>query len=372
MRTIGVDLGTTNTLAAADGQLLVSQSQPDDAGIVPSVVAFLPNGMLSVGEAARRRRPIDARNTVFSSKRVIGRAWHSYEASRFREHYPFELVRGPGDAVAFQTRAGLVSPAEIATEILVYTCRRAGVAPEQHRALITVPAQFGPDQRNATMEAGRNAGFADVAVLDEPVATAVAYLRARVADVRCAAVYDLGGGTFDLAILDCTRTPYHVLAHGGDAYLGGDDVDVALADWAAQQVLERHHWDLRSDPEVFARLLLEVERAKVRLSFAAETVLELGQVDPASPLATMSLTVRREALEHACHPLVGRTFGICDEVLARAALKPGDVSAVLLAGGSTGLPMVRRDVAAYFGQPPLVSFDPMEVVAIGASLAANG
>ena len=369
MRTVGIDLGTTNTLAAADGRLLVPDDEPDDGGLVPSVVAFLPNGVVSVGTTARRRRPIDARNTLFSTKRIIGRAWHSYEAAQFREHYPFELVRAEDDAVVFQTRAGTASPTQVATHILEHVCLRSGIRPAEHRALITVPAQFGAEQRAATMEAGRSAGFADVAVLDEPVATAVAYQHAGVADVRRAVVYDLGGGTFDLALVDCTRTPHRVLAHAGDAYLGGDDVDRALARWVAKRVLERHHWDLRDDAQVYDRLILEVEQAKVRLSFVEETTVELGQVDPASPLSTRSLLLSRSVLEEACRPLVQRTFGICDEVMARAGHRHEGVDAVLLAGGSTTLPMVRRDVARYFGQPPHVAFDPMEVVAIGASLA---
>ena len=369
MKTVGVDLGTTNTLIAVDARPAPAPHQ--DGAIVPSVVAYLPNGAVSVGLAARRRRPIDPKNTLFSTKRVIGRSWHSYEASRFRNQYPFDMVKTEGDGMAFQTRAGVVTPVEVATRVLDLPCRGAGITGEEYRALITVPAQFEIAQRNATIEAARALGFADVAVLDEPVATAVAYVKSGLADVGLAAVYDLGGGTFDLAIVDCRRIPHPVLAHGGDSYLGGDDVDRALASWAASRVLEQHRWDLQSDPDVFERLVLEVERAKLRLSFVQETSIELGQVDPASPLATTSLVLDRRVLEDACRPLVQRTFGICDEVLGRAGLTRDQIDAVFLAGGSTGLPMVRRDVAQYFGQPPHVAFDPMEVVAVGASLAAS-
>jgi len=371
MKTIGVDLGTTNTLAACEGKLLCPPGRRLDCALVPSVVAYLPNGAVVVGEAARRRRPIDPKNTLFSAKRVIGRPWLAYETARFRQNYPFEFVRGPGDTVGFQTRRGLVTPVDAAVEILEFLCRRTVVAPQAYRALITVPAQFDPKQRAATIEVGRAVGFADVAVLDEPIATGVAYAHAGVADVRYAVVYDLGGGTFDLAVLDCSHKPHRVVAHGGDAYLGGDDVDRALATWVGDHVLEQHHWDLRSDAEVFDRLVIEVERAKQRLTIAAETTVDLGQVDPASPLATTKIQMSRPVLEQACRPLVQRTFGICDEVLSQAGLRRDAVGAVLLAGGSTALPMVRRDVARYFGQPPHASFDPMEVVALGASLAAG-
>ncbi len=371
MKTLGVDLGTTNTLATVDGKLLTGAARGQAESIVPSVVAFLPNGLCSVGASARRRRPIDPQNTIFSAKRIIGRSWHSYEVAKFRETYPFNLVRTEGDGVAFQTRAGVISPVETASKVLDAVCRRSELTPAEYRALITVPAQFDSAQRTATMEAGRDVGFGDVAVFDEPVATAVAYVYSGLADVRYAAVYDLGGGTFDLAVVDCSRQPHQVLAHGGDDYLGGDDIDRALADEVRARVLEEHHWDLKSDREIYDRLVLEVERVKVRLSYASETSLELGQVDPASPLASRSIRVVRETLEQASRPLVRRTFGICDEVLSAAGLSREDLGAVFLAGGSTGLPMVRRDVAQYFGQPPHVAFDPMEVVAIGASLAGE-
>ena len=369
MKTLGVDLGTTNTLAALDGKLLTDGARGQAESILPSVVAFLPNGLTSVGAAARRRRPIDPQNTIFSAKRIIGRTWHSYEVSKFRETYPFHLVKTAEDRVAFETRAGVISPMDTAAKVLEAVCRRAELGPGDYRALITVPAQFDSAQRMATMEAGRNVGFADVAVFDEPIATAVAYVYSGLADVRYAAVYDLGGGTFDLAVVDCSRQPHQVLAHGGDDYLGGDDIDRALADEVRSRVLQEHHWDLKSDRETYDRLVLEVERVKVRLSYASETSLELGQVDPASPLANRAIRIGRETLEQASRPLVQRTFGICDEVLNTARLSREDLGAVFLAGGSTSLPMVRRDIAQYFGQPPHVAFDPMEVVAIGASLA---
>jgi molecular chaperone DnaK len=184
-------------------------------------------------------------------------------------------------------------------------------------------------------------------------------------------VYDLGGGTFDFAAVDCSKKPFEVLAHAGDLYLGGDDIDQAVAAWAAERVLEEHRWDLRDNAVIFDRLVSECERAKVRLCYASETKIELAQVDPAAPAATSFLTVGQDVLADLAMELVKRSFIICDEVLAKAGVKAGDVGAVYLAGGTTQLPMVRNAVAQYFGSNPISAYDPMEVVAIGASLGGT-
>jgi molecular chaperone DnaK len=185
---------------------------------------------------------------------------------------------------------------------------------------------------------------------------------------RRAAVYDLGGGTFDLAVVDCTGPSARVLGHGGDAYLGGDDVDQAVADWAASEVLRLYGWDLRRDPIVLDRLMVQCERAKVRLGFAQEARIELAQIDPAAPLAAHGVVLGREHFDQLCRELVNRTFGVCDQVLRDSGVTVRDIDAVFLSGGSTLLPSVRDGVARYFGKLPRCDHDPMEVVAVGASL----
>jgi molecular chaperone DnaK (HSP70) len=183
------------------------------------------------------------------------------------------------------------------------------------------------------------------------------------------AVYDLGGGTFELAVVDCRDRPFRVLANRGDLYLGGDDIDQAIAEWVAGEVLDQQRWDLRDNRLVFDRLVVECERAKMRLCYTSETKVELSQVDPAVPGGASTVTLNQERLRVLCDSLVRRTFIICDEVLAMAGIKVSDLDAVFLAGGSTQLPMVRDGVAQYFGKAPRCEFDPMEVVGIGASLA---
>jgi molecular chaperone DnaK len=369
MSSIGIDLGTTNTAVAVDGVVCSLGDTPRGRATFPSVVAFPPTGTTLVGAAARRRRAIDPRNTIFSAKRIIGRGWFARETRDFQSRYPFDLVRTEQDAPAFRTRAGVLSPEAIATEILRSVQEQIPAAVASSAAVVGVPSGFGEAARAATAAAAAAAGFASVRVIDEPVATAWAYHRGALAGERLAVVFDLGGGTFDLAVVDCWHDPFRVLAHGGDLYLGGDDVDHALAVWAADEVLRRYSWDVRTDPETFDRLVIECERAKIRLSFAARTRLELAEVDPAAPAAASGLVVERPQLETLCTDLVRRTFGVCDEVLGQAGVKARDVEAVYLAGGTCQLPMIRAAVAQYFDRPPRCDYDPMEVVAIGASLA---
>jgi molecular chaperone DnaK len=366
MKRIGIDLGTTNTVAAADRAVLPVYAE--SAAILPSVVAFPPSGVTLVGTAARRRRAIDTKNTVFSAKRLIGRGWHSRAVHEVRSHYPFDLVKTADDGVAFRTRAGIFTPVDIGAVVLSTLIRNVGQDPAGVEAVIAVPSEFQEPERHATAQAARQAGLTAVRIVDEPVAAGFAYLEREQQPIRYAAVYDLGGGTFDLAILDRSRDPFGVVAHGGDLYLGGDDIDHAIASWAADEVLRDRHWDLRSDRVVFDRLVVECERAKIRLCFAGQTRIELAQVDPGGPIATEVIQIDHDVLTRLSNDVVQRTFGICDQVLSRAGIKARDVDAVFLAGGSSKLPLVRESVERYFEKPVRAEYDPMEVVAIGASL----
>jgi molecular chaperone DnaK len=367
MITIGIDLGTTNTVAAVNGE--VTSLSMERSPILPSVVAFPPNRVTLIGSMAARRRAIDPKNTIFSAKRLIGRAWHSVATHEFRTRYAFDLVKTETGGAAFQTRTGVHTPTDIATILLGAVCKQAWPDERELAAVIAVPAEFQKPERDATTAAGQRIGAAKVALLDEPVATALAYQDQAPAGLRRAAVYDLGGGTFDFAILDCAARPFRVVTHLGDLYLGGDDIDLALARWAADRILQEHNWNLRDDPAVFNRLVLECERAKCRLSYALQTEIPLSQIDPAGPIATASLALDQDLLSSLSSDLVRRTFGICDEVLRNAGVKASDLDAVFLAGGSTELPMVKDGIRQYFGKDPVAEIDPMEVVAIGASRA---
>jgi molecular chaperone DnaK (HSP70) len=369
MRTIGIDLGTTHTVAAAHASLVpLAGDATRGGGLLPSIVAFPPAGGSIVGEPARHRRGNDPANTISSAKRVIGRPFASSPAALYRERSAVSMVRGPDGGVAFRTRAGVVTPTEVGTLVLRGLCEAGKIEASRLAAVVTVPVAFGAEERRATLEAVRAAGFAQARAIEEPVATSIAYL-AR-SNLRYGAVYDLGGGTFDAAIVDCSRYPFRVVAHGGDAYLGGDDVDHAIAELVADRVLRESGWDLRTEPEVWERLLMECERTKIRLAHDEVTSIDVATVDPAAPTQVSTLAIDRRLLRDRASVLIQRTFQICDEVLAQAGITARDVDAVFLAGGSTLLPGLRDDVRAYFGKRARADLDPMHVVAIGASLAA--
>ena len=365
---LGIDLGTTNSVVATNAQVLSLLEGDIRAPLLPSAVAFLPDGGAVIGAAARERKPIDPKNTVYASKRLMGEAIHSAAVRQFRLQYPHDIEACPTGGVQFMTRAGPVRPAEVAALIASHLCMRAMFHPEKVSTVVTVPSAFRETARQATVTSIRQAGFTDLRLLEEPVATAVAYLHR--ASLRYAAVYDLGGGTFDFAVIDCSKFPFRILGHSGDPYLGGDDIDSALADVVATEVLKTSNWDLKSDPITYARLMLACEQAKCALALDESATLDIAQLDPAAPPEVASFVVTRDMLQSAAHPLIQRTFGICDEVLSEAKLNARDVQAVFMAGGSTRLFMLHSMVNQYFGRRLRVDLNPEHVVALGASMVA--
>ncbi len=367
MRQLGIDLGTTNTVACFGEEILGI----DDGGVgcLPSVVAFLPNGSVATGEASRRRRAIDGANTIFSSKRIIGRRFDEEQTREFRERYPFEVIDSGHDSPIFATRGGWHSPTDIAAILLRCICEPLCDEMRDLDVVITVPSGFGEPQRAATLAAAKAAGFQRLRLVDESEATACVYQA--VSSLRgVVGVYDLGGGTFDVSIVECRDSDVRVLSRGTEPFLGGDDIDREIADWVTREVLKQHNWDLSNYSEVTIRLLAECERAKIRLACNEETRIDLCQVDPECPIAAEGLPIRREVMDKLCMDLVQRTFLACDRALGEASVRVSDLEAVLLAGGTTHLPMVQKGVEAYFGQRGLIEFEPTSVVAHGASLAS--
>lgn len=365
MHTLGVDLGTTNTAASVGSE--VFPVEPDGRRTLASVVAFLPNGETQTGTLARRRRAIDPENTVYSAKRILGRRWDDSQTRSFRKLYPLRLVEDARGMPAFETRAGSVTPTQIAAILLQVVRERSPMPESGCEVCITVPSSFGEAQRRATAEAAELAGLRGARVLDEALATAHAYLSRSTALSR-AVVYDMGGGTFDCAVVDCTGSAPRLLAHSGDAFLGGDDIDQRIAAWVARHVLEKHHWDLANYSEIWHRLLLRCEEAKIRLSRRDRAQVHLSQVDPECPAAAESVEVTRELVDDLCEDLVRRSFVTCDAVLHQAGVRPQEVDAVFLAGGATHMPVIQRGVEAYFGRPGRIELEPTEVVAVGASV----
>ncbi|MCB9592031.1 MAG: Hsp70 family protein [Sandaracinaceae bacterium] len=367
MATLGIDLGTTHTVVAHNGRASVVAPDEPRPTLLPSALAYPPSRQELVGWEAKRRRPIDPVNTLLSTKRLIGARSGSYRAQRFAEHHPYEIVDHHGVA-AFQTRCGVVTPVEAATRLLCTATMWSGCMTATRKAVITVPASFEQEERQATMEAARESGFAGAALIEEPVATAISYLDR--SNVRYAVVYDLGGGTFDLALVDCSRYPFRVVAHAGDPYLGGDDVDRILAQRVAERVLAEHRWDLAADPVTFARLTAACETAKVALATQDRVLVELAEIDPAGPWTSQPTALAQHDLVGITQDLVRRTFSLVDHVLSDAGVRTKDVDAIFMAGGSTSLPGLRETVGQYFSKRARFDLDPMHVVAVGASLAA--
>lgn len=363
MRRIGIDLGTTNTVACIEERVLGIDAGGECS--LPSVVAFLPNGSVATGRSAVRRRAIDGSNTIFSSKRLIGRTFSEPKTRLFRERYPVEVVDAGGDRAAFKTRAGLHSPTDIAAILLDRIAERLEGIDEDLEVVLTVPAGFNEKQCDETLTAALHAGIRGLRLIDEASATAYAYQQDP--DVRGpVAVYDLGGGTFDVAILDCDARGPKLLGMASDLFLGGDDIDQRLVDWTNLEVLREHNWDLSSCTDVAIRLLAECEAAKIRLSTRDETRIDLTRVDPDCPSAAEGLLLRRPTLDGLCTDLIQRSFRACDEALAAAGLNAGQLSAVLLSGGSTHLPVIREAVECYFGRSASTDHEPTDVVARGA------
>jgi molecular chaperone DnaK len=368
---LGIDLGTTNSVVAvADPEPRVLPD-PEGYNLIPSVVSFHPGGEILVGRTARDRRLLDAKNTVYSVKRLIGRPFRSPEVHRAQERFPFELREGPTGGVLVAARSETYTLSEISAFVLrqVRTVAEQALGMTCTRAVVTVPANFNELQRSATKAAGRVAGLDVLRILNEPTAAALAYGYGRGARERIA-IYDLGGGTFDLTLLELSGEVFEVLATAGDTYLGGDDVDVLVADQMAAAFLEHHRYDAKQDAQAYERLRAAAEWAKCQLSVENEVQLRVEELAYGEGGASLDLTfgLSRQTLERLAQPLVARTFDVCEDAMRVAGIRPTQLDNVILVGGSTRIPLVQRMVAEYFGRQPLQNIDPDLVVAKGASI----
>src|SRR5438552_11850122 len=372
-RIIGIDLGTTNSLVAyVDDATGLPRVIPDGEGrkLLPSVVAFAPEGIL-VGEAARRQLVRRPHSTVYSVKRFMGRDYEDVKDEL--RYFPF-AIRPADGIVKLDVGGREVTPPEVSAVVLKSLKERAEAHFKEpvEKAVVTVPAYFNDSQRQATRDAGRIAGLDVVRIVNEPTAAALAYGLDRLKE-GVVAVYDLGGGTFDISILRVKDGIFEVLATNGDTHLGGDDFDRVIMLWLLEDIQARHHVaiaregvDLARDHEVMQELRLAAEAAKVRLSSTERTTLTL-------PFGgfTYHREIMRADLERLIGPLIQKTLGPCRMALADAGLRPSQVDEVVLVGGSTRVPLVRRRVQELFGKAPHSQLNPDEVVALGAAVQAH-
>jgi len=369
---LGIDLGTTNSCVAVyekDGPKVLANRE--GSRTTPSVVAFTDRAERFVGLAARRQALTNPRHTIHAAKRLIGRKFDDPEVKKAQEVLQYRLVAGENGDVKIDVDGRSVSPEEIAALILaeVRACAEEALGTPVQQAVVTVPAYFNDAQRQATRDAGQIAGLDVIRILNEPTAAAVAYGLDRRRKAKQVAVFDLGGGTFDVSILELNNGVFEVRSTAGDTFLGGEDFDVAVLEWLLTGFQKETGKDLRADPIAMQRLKEASEAAKCELSFAQETSIKLPflTTDDEGP-KHLERSLTRGKLEELVANLVQRTEAPCQEALEAAGLRPDQVDEVLLVGGQTRMPMVQRHVARIFSKEACREINPDEVVAMGAAV----
>lgn len=371
---VGIDLGTSNTCVSImqDGEVKVLDNAFGERTSA-SVVHFHEDGSIEVGNSAKAKVIHAPAQTVRSAKRLIGRYHFSEEVKKAQAVYAYEIVEAPNHGVRIEIREEEFSLPEISAMVL----REMKQIAERHvghkvtKAVITVPAYFNDNQRQATKDAGRIAGLDVLRILNEPTAAALAYGFGMGLNQRVA-VYDLGGGTFDISVLEIGKDIFEVLATCGDTFLGGDDLDDRVIDLLADDFVGKYKINPRNDPYAYEKLKLAAENAKNALSIDEETLVVIDEVMKSEEGETLGLerTITRSEFSQLTHDLVMRTFKVCDEALQQSDLTVRDLDGVILVGGPTRLPMIREAVAHYFQQEPRVDVDPDEVVSMGAAIHA--
>jgi len=371
---IGIDLGTTNSVMAVieGGEPTVIPSA-EGGRLIPSVVAVNKQGERLVGQLARRQAVMNPENTIFSIKRFMGRKFDDPEVQKALKVVPYKVSAAPNGDVRVHMGGKVYSPPEISAMILqkIKQDAEAYLGEEVTQAVITVPAYFNDSQRQATKDAGRIAGLEVLRIINEPTASSLAYGMDKKND-ETLAVYDLGGGTFDISILDVSEGLIEVRSTNGDTYLGGDDFDQRIIDWIADEFKREQGIDLRQDRQALQRLKEAAENAKKELSttMQAEINLPFITADASGP-KHLNITLTRAKLESLTADLIERTIEPCKRALADAGLKPSDIDEVLLVGGMTRMPAVQEAVRKFFGKEPNKTVNPDEVVAIGAAIQAG-
>jgi len=371
---IGIDLGTTNScVAIMDGKTPKVIENAEGVRTTPSVVAFLEDGERLVGQPAKRQAVTNPANTLFAIKRLIGRNYSDPLVEKDKGMVPYDIVKGPTGDAWVKAQGKDYSPQQVSAFIL----QKMKEAAEQHlgekvdKAVITVPAYFNDAQRQATKDAGKIAGLEVLRIINEPTAAALAYGLEK-NDGKKIVVYDLGGGTFDVSVLEIGDGVFEVKATNGDTFLGGEDFDLRIVDFLAEDFKKETGVDLRNDKLALQRLKEEGEKAKKELSFTAQYEVNLPfiSMNASGPLH-LNIKLTRAKLEALVDDLVAKTLGPCEQALKDAGLKKTDIDEVILVGGMTRMPKVVETVKAFFGREPHTGVNPDEVVALGAAIQAG-
>lgn len=371
---VGIDLGTSNSVIAIvqDNKAHVI---PDQKGnrIHPSVVSFHPKGMVLVGHEASRRRVVDPQNTIFSVKRLIGRTFRSEAVTAAKSRVPYMITKGDNEQPIIVARGNEYTIPEISAFILrhVRALAEEYIGAPIKGAVITVPANFNDAQREATKAAGQIAGLNVMRILNEPTAASLAYGYGQAMNARIA-IYDFGGGTFDITILQLSDRVFEVLSTAGDTFLGGDDIDERLVNHMVDLFLRESRIDLHANLNAMARMRAVAEQVKRQLSNRSKAVVQVQEIAYGAggrPL-DLNFSLTRDELNILCQDLVQRSFVICDEAFALASMAISQLDDVVLVGGTTKMPLVRDSVRGYFGIEPQANINADEVVAVGAAIQA--
>lgn len=367
---IGIDLGTTNScVAVMEGNEPVVIANDEGRRTTPSVVAFMDNGERKIGDPAKRQAITNPTRTIASIKRFMGRRFTESQTEAGRTAY--KAIKGDGDTVRVDIDGRLYTPQEISAMILQKMKKVAEdfLGQEVTEAVVTVPAYFNDSQRQATKEAGEIAGLTIKRIINEPTAAALAYgLDKRNKDMTIA-VYDLGGGTFDISILQLGEGVFEVKSTNGDTHLGGDDFDGVIIDWLADSFRQQENVDLRKDPMALQRLKEAAEKAKIELSSSAETEINLPYITAIDGVPKhLVLKLSRAKFEQLSDSLVERTLEPCRKAVKDAGLSLGEIDEVIMVGGSTRIPRIQEAVEKFFGKKPNRGVNPDEVVAVGAAI----
>jgi molecular chaperone DnaK len=371
---IGIDLGTTNSCAAVvkDGKAFIIPSR-EGYSTIPSVVAISDKGKLLVGHPARGQMLINPKNTVYGAKRLVGTQFNSPVVNDLVGRFAYEVTAGPRGEAAVKLGGQIYSLQKISSLILseVKDIAQQWLGCEVGRAVITVPAYYDDNQRQAVRAAGALAGFEVERIVDEPTAAAIAFAHGRKLEARVL-VYDLGGGTFDTSVLELHGNVYEVISTGGDMFLGGVDFDRALVDELLARFQQKHGVEFQGERVAWQRIADAAERAKISLSERLTAQINVPFVTLLGDRpADIDATMARAELEKLTEALIDRTLRVCGDVLTNCGLEISDLGELLLVGGQSRMPLVREKIRAFFGREPSRAVHPDEAVALGAALLAD-
>src|SRR6266568_3961074 len=374
---VGIDLGTSYSAVAVVTDTSQGPSVlPNEWGDLThaSVVSFLDDGSVLVGNEAKRNIITNAENTIYSAKRLIGRFFFSDEVKKAQAVMPYRILEGPNNSVRLQVRDKIFAIPEISALVLkeMKAIAETALGRPVTKAVVTCPAYFNDNQRQATKDAAKIAGLEVLRIINEPTAAALAYGFGKEISQRIC-VYDLGGGTFDVSILEIGKDVFEVLSTAGDTYLGGDDFDDRIMTWLADDFLAKYGLDLRQNKFCLQMLKEAGERAKIEVGRDGVADIHVPGIcqSPEGEVVDLRQKLNQDQFNRMVMDLVQRTFKVCDEALQSARMTAGDIDAVILVGGPTRLPIVRNSVRHYFQKEPMAGIDPDQVVALGASIQAS-